>query len=94
MRKSAVGPYFLLNTIIKGEIKMQDNIKNKYKLVFNLGVNRKLIRDYHIPVADIKADHECKDKTVFVYERTPEFEAAFEEINAQIKETKEAKEVE
>ena len=62
--------------------------EKQYKLVFNLGVNRRLIRDYHIPVADIKADHKCKDKTVFVYERTPEFEAAFSEINAQIKEVK------
>lgn len=59
--------------------------KNKeYKLVFNQGVNRRLIRDYHIPVADIKADKTNQDKTVFVYARTPEFEAAFAEINEQI----------
>lgn len=61
----------------------------KYKLVFNPGVNRRLIRDYHIVVADIKSDKTNPDRTVFVYERTPEFEAAFTEINNQIKTIKE-----
>ena len=62
--------------------------EKQYKLVFNPGVNRRLIRDFHIPVADIKSDRNCPDKTIFCYECTPEFEAAFAEINTQIKKIK------
>ena len=65
-----------------------ENINNEniqYRLIFNQGVNRRLIRDYHIPVADIKADRMNADKTIFVYERTPEFEKAFAEINTALK---------
>lgn len=63
------------------------NIKKEYKLVFNAGVVRRLIR-MGIPVADVKADRDNPDKTVFVFKRTAEFEAAFEKINNEIAELK------
>lgn len=59
----------------------------KYKLVFNAGVARSLIR-MGVNVADIKADRSNKDKTIFAFEITPEFEKAFAEINEGIKEAK------
>lgn len=66
--------------------------EKQYKLIFNAGVSRRLIRDYHIPVSDIKADKTNHDKTVFVFERTPEFEAAFAQINAEIEKAKSSSE--
>ena len=63
--------------------------KREYKLVFNAGCARQLIR-MGVPVADIKADRVCADKTVFVFKRTPEFEAAFAQINKEIAEAKNA----
>ena len=63
------------------------NMKKEYKLVFNAGVTRRLIR-MGIPLADIKKDRENPDKTVFVFKCTPEFEAAFEKINNEIAEMK------
>ena len=63
-------------------------IKKEYKLVFNAGVARQLIR-MGLIVADIKKDRDNPDKTVFVFKRTPEFEAAFEQINKEIAESKE-----
>ena len=63
------------------------NIKKEYKLVFNQGVTRRLLR-MGIPVHDIKADRDNSDKTVFVFKRTPEFEEAFEQINNEIAEFK------
>lgn len=70
-----------------------EEIKKEFKLVFNQGVSRQLIR-MGIPVADIKADKNNPDKTVFVFKRTPEFEAAFTQINKEIAEAKAAKEKE
>ena len=58
-------------------------ITKEYKLVFNAGVARQLIR-MGLIVADIKKDRDNPDKTVFVFKRTPEFEAAFEQINKEI----------
>ena len=69
-----------------------ENIKKEYKLVFNAGVARQLIR-MGLVVADIKKDRDNPDKTVFVFKRTPEFEAAFAQINKEIAETKAAEEV-
>ena len=66
-----------------------ENIKKEYKLVFNAGVTRRLIR-MGVPIADIKKDRENPEKTVFVFKRTPEFEAAFEQINNEITELKSA----
>lgn len=67
-------------------------IKREFKLVFNSGVCRQLIR-MGIPVADIKADKNNPDKTVFVFKRTPEFEVAFTQINKEIAEAKSSQEV-
>ena len=69
-----------------------ENMKKEYKLVFNAGVSRQLIR-MGLVVADIKKDRDNPDKTVFVFKRTPEFEAAFAQINKEIAETKAAEEV-
>lgn len=60
-----------------------EDMKKEYKLVFNAGVVRQLIRQ-GLPVVDIKADRANPDKTVFVFKRTPEFEAAFEKLNKEI----------
>ena len=64
-----------------------DSVKKEYKLVFNAGCARRLLR-MGIPIADIKSDRVNADKTVFVFKRTPEFEAAFAEINKGIAEAK------
>jgi hypothetical protein len=64
-----------------------ENIKKEYKLVFNAGVARRLIR-MGINVADIKSDRTNPDKTVFVFKRTPEFEEAFTQINRELAEVK------
>lgn len=78
---------------------MEDNknvnveTKKEFKLVFNSGCARRLLR-MNVPIADIKADRANPDKTVFVFKRTPEFEAAFAQINKEIAEAKAAKEKE
>lgn len=64
-----------------------ENIKKEYKLVFNAGVARRLIR-MGINVADIKSDRTNPDKTVFVFKRTPEFEETFTQINRELAEVK------
>ena len=69
-----------------------ENIKKEFKLVFNAGVARRLIR-MGINIADIKSDRTNPDKTVFVFKRTDEFEAAFAQINKEIAESKAAEEV-
>lgn len=66
-----------------------ENIKKEYKLVFNSGVARRLLK-MGVNIADIKADRTNPDKTVFVFKRTPEFEDAFTQINKEIAETKAA----
>lgn len=69
-----------------------ENIKKEYKLVFNAGVSRRLLK-MGIPIADIKSDRTNPDKTVFVFKRTDEFEKAFAQINKEIAEAKAADEV-
>lgn len=69
-----------------------ESIKKEFKLIFNSGCARRLLK-MGIPIADIKADRTNPDKTVFVFKRTPEFEAAFSQINKEIAETKAAEEV-
>ena len=64
-----------------------ENMNKEFKLVFNAGVARKMLK-MGIPIADIKADRTNKDKTVFVFKRTPEFESAFARINEEIAESK------
>jgi hypothetical protein len=66
-----------------------ETIKREYKLVFNSGVARRLLK-MGVNIADIKADRTNSDKTVFVFKRTPEFEEAFAQINREIAETKAA----
>lgn len=68
-------------------MKVMDNMKKEFKLVFNAGVARRLLR-MGINIADIKSDRANPDKTVFVFKRTPEFEAAFEQMNKEIAEAK------
>lgn len=68
-----------------------ENAKKEYKLVFNAGVARRLLR-MGVNIADIKSDRTNPDKTVFVFKRTPEFEEAFAQINKEIAETKTAEE--
>ena len=70
------------NKIVKVE-----ETKKEFKLVFNAGVARRLLR-MGVPIADIKSDRANPDKTVFVFKRTPEFEAAFTQINKEIAEAK------
>lgn len=69
-----------------------EDIKREYKLVFNSGVARRLIR-MGVNIADIKADKANPDKTVFVFKRTPEFEEAFTQINKEIAQVKATQEV-
>ena len=64
-----------------------ENIKKEYKLVFNAGVARRLLR-MGLNIADIKSDRNNPEKTVFVFKRTPEFESAFEQMNKEIAEAK------
>ena len=64
-----------------------ENVNKEYKLVFNAGVARKLLK-MGIAIADIKADRTNHDKTVFVFKRTNEFEEAFAKINEEIAESK------
>ena len=66
---------------------MKNDIKKEYKLVFNAGIVRQLIR-MGINIVDIKADKNNAEKTVFVFKRTPEFEEAFERINKEIEASK------
>lgn len=69
-----------------------ETIKKEYKLVFNAGVARRMLR-MGLNIADIKSDRTNPDKTVFVFKRTPEFEEIFAQINREIAETKSAEEV-
>lgn len=69
-----------------------ENIKKEFKLIFNAGCARRMLK-MGIPIADIKSDRTNPDKTVFVFKRTPEFETAFAQINKEIAEAKAAEEV-
>lgn len=64
---------------------MENTMNKEYKIIFNSGIMRHLLKDYNIPIADIKADKNNSDKTVYVVKRTPEFEKAFAEINGKFK---------
>ena len=66
-----------------------ETIKREFKLVFNSGVARRLLK-MGVNIADIKADKNNPDKTVFVFKRTDEFEEAFAQINREIAEAKAA----
>ena len=66
------------------------DIKKEYKLVFNSGIARTLLK-MGVPIYDIKPDRNNTDKTVFVFKRTSGFELAFEKINNEIAESKNKK---
>ena len=61
------------------------DIKKEFKLVFNAGIARRLIR-MGVPVADIQQDRDNADKTVFVFKNDAHFREAFENINKEIAE--------
>ena len=61
------------------------DIKKEFKLVFNAGIARRLIR-MGVPLADIKQDRDNADKTVFVFKNDANFREAFENINKEIAE--------
>ena len=63
------------------------DIKKEFKLVFNAGIARRLIR-MGVPVADIKQDRDNADKTVFVFKNDANFREAFENINKEIAESR------
>ena len=65
-----------------------ENNKKEYKLVFNAGVARQLVR-MGINIADIKADRSNPDKTVFVFKNDDRFQEEFERINREITAAKE-----
>lgn len=64
-----------------------ENIRNKTKCVFNMGVARELLRNGAV-IIDLKPDRENPDKTIPVFKRDEVFEKAFSEINKALKEIK------
>ena len=61
-----------------------EDIKKNFKLVFNPGCARRLLRAGCV-IADIKQSKENPDKTIFVFKRDEVFEAAFAELNDSLK---------
>ena len=61
-----------------------EDIKKNFKLVFNPGFARHLLRAGCI-IADIKQPKENPDKTIFVFKRDKTFEDAFSELNDRLK---------
>ena len=70
-----------------------EDLRKEYKLVFNAGVAKRLLEQGN-PIYSIKPDKHNRDKTVFVFKRTPEFEKAFTRINDEIAESKKGTAVE
>ena len=64
-----------------------EDIRKEFKLVFNAGVAKRLL-ERNVPIYSLKPDKNNRDKTVFVFKRTPEFEVAFAQINEEIKNLK------
>lgn len=58
--------------------------EKQYKIIFNAGVARNLLK-MGCQIADIKADRNNPDKSLFIFERTAEFEKSFAEINNALK---------
>lgn len=61
-----------------------ENLKKEYKLVFNAGVTRKLLKA-GATIVDVKPDKENPVKSVFVFKRDETFEKAFATINDELK---------
>ena len=64
-----------------------ENLSKQYKLVFNAGVARHLLKA-GCTIADLKPDRDNPVKTVFVFKRDDNFEKAFSEINKELADTK------
>lgn len=60
-----------------------ENLNKEYKLVFNAGVARRLLKANCI-IADVKPDRENPVKSIFVFKRDDNFEKAFSEINKEL----------
>lgn len=56
----------------------------KCKIIFNAGVARNLLK-IGCQIVDIKPDRSNADRSLFIFERTDEFEKAFAEINDALK---------
>lgn len=61
-----------------------EDIKKNFKLVFNPGCARRLLRAGCV-ISDIKQSKENADKTIFVFKRDEVFEQAFAELNNELK---------
>lgn len=61
-----------------------EDIKKNFKLVFNPGCARRLLR-VGCTISDIKQSKENPDKTIFVFKRDEIFEKAFAKLNDSIK---------
>lgn len=60
------------------------------RLVFDARAARKLLKLGHV-VIDIKPNRSNPEKSIFIFENTPEFEAALAEVTAELKAKDEAK---
>ncbi|MBQ0090707.1 MAG: hypothetical protein KBT27_15380 [Prevotellaceae bacterium] len=61
-----------------------EDIKKDFKLVFNPGCTRALLRA-GCTIADIKQSKENPDKSIFVFKRDEIFEREFARINEDLK---------
>lgn len=64
-----------------------ENVKKEAKLVFNMGVARKLLQSGCVAI-DCKPDKNNHDKTVIVFKNDEKFQKEFERINNEIAESK------
>lgn len=62
----------------------KNDLKKDFKIVFNAGFARKLLRA-GCTIADVKKSKENPDKTIFVFKRDEIFEKAFAEFNDELK---------
>ena len=70
-----------------------EDIKKNFKLVFNPGCARRLLR-VGCTISDIKQSKENPDKTIFVFKVDEKFKSEFERINKEIAASKAVKEAE
>ena len=65
----------------------KENIQKEAKLVFNMGVCRKLLQAGCVAI-DCKPDKSNSDKTILVFKNDEHFQKEFERINKEIQESK------
>lgn len=58
--------------------------EKQYKIIFNAGVARNLLKR-GCPIADIKADKNNTEKTLFIFEKTAKFDEEFSKLNDELK---------